>query len=249
MTATIALPRRQLHSDWLARLRTIGMGLAARRGVRLGVSGWPIAPWFRANGAPLPIAAYQPLYATSATSARIDLTGNGYTLSPQHLAGPGWTGAEGWTYAGNGTQFMWAEFSLPANCSMVARFTYTYYPYGTHAFMGNFEGNNRAYLAPFWNATAGKLYGIGSSSVGALPGANSGVMGFAGPRCFYNGAHVGTCTVSNLQFTQKFCVGGRGAAGYTASTFHIGTIACVAVYASTLTDSQMIGVMNAMLAL
>lgn len=245
MTATIALPR----NDWLSRLRTIGMGLAARRNILLGASGRPIAPWFRANSAPLPIAAYQPLYASDAAAARIDLTGNSYTLSPQGRPGPGWNSSQGWTYAGSYNEQMWAEFNLPASCSMVVRFTYTYLPYMTHVIMGCNVASNRAYLAPYWSDTRGKLYGLGATTLSILPGAYSGVMGFAGNRCFYNGNYVGSASATNQQFSIRFCVGGRGSTNYTASAYHVGTIACLAVYANTLTDDQMISVSNAMSAL
>jgi len=228
---------------------TANIGLAVHGGVGLSVARQRKAPWFRANGAPLPLAAYQAIYAKDAAAARLDLTGHGYTLSPQYLAGPGWNGAVGWLYSGSYSEQMWAEFSLAASCSLVARFTYTFYPYGTHVVAGNQDGGNRAYLAPFWSATVGRMYGLGSAFRQVLPGVNSGVMGFAGDRCFYNGVYDGTCAASNLQFTQKFCVGGRGSGNYSSSAYHVGTILCVAVWDHAITDEQMAGVSQAMLAL
>lgn len=59
----------------------------------------PVAtPWYRAGGAPMPVAAYQPKDAATLAESYIDLTGNGHTATPGAGTDPTLSAA-GWSFS------------------------------------------------------------------------------------------------------------------------------------------------------
>lgn len=123
MTATIALPRQQPHSEYLARLRTVGLGLGGRgvMGMGLGRSAVSAAevPWWLAGGAPTPVAVYQPKGAASLAASYVNLANPGtYDAAPG--VAPTFDAATGWTFNGS-TQYLTTGIVPSATWSLVIR--------------------------------------------------------------------------------------------------------------------------------
>lgn len=106
MTATIALPR-QPHSDWLARLRTVSMGIL-RVGrhtvipplmqVRTFAPRAAVAGWWEVSGKTC-VAVYQPKGAASYAASLVNLANPG-TYDAAAGVAPTWAAGTGWTFDG-----------------------------------------------------------------------------------------------------------------------------------------------------
>lgn len=244
MTATIALPR-QPHSDWLARLRTISMGLAARRGVGLGVSGRPIAPWFRASGAPLPVAVYQPLGAASLDASYINLVNPG-----TYDAAPGVTptlDASGWAFSG--TKYLLSGIVPTAATTAICRFSNAS-GVGSRAVFGiALSAANPRFFVRVREGTD-RRYAYGPNNLLKAGGAlTSGVVALAAADAYLNGTYDGSVPPGTwLTASQAMAIGAERTAT-TFQSYFIGHIQALVIYHSILTASQVAAVSAAMAAL
>jgi len=108
--------------------RTLGLGLGRTLGTALPS---PVAPWYRAGGAPMPVAAYQPLGASSLTASYVNVANpDAYNAAPG--IAPAWAAATGWTVA-NAPNWLNTGVVPAAGYSWIVR-------------LANFSGNNAALM-------------------------------------------------------------------------------------------------------
>lgn len=258
MTATIALPR-QPHTDFLSRLRSIGLGLGAR-----GSLGWGLGrsragaaaatPWYLAGGAPMPVAAYQPIRAASLAASYSNLANPGtYDAAPG--VAPTWASATGWTFDGS-TQYLdstiYPPSDAPATWTIIVQFSgaekgnvvgttsmtgagYGLFPKtpvtGTKAFWQTGE-----YFDGFWIENA--------------PNMVSGNMALAGITAYRNGSQEGIAFGSSSRAWLSLGIGRRGGnATFGPIYYFSGSIQAIVFYSVPLAAPQVAAVSAAMAAL
>jgi hypothetical protein len=218
-----------------------GLNMSHRR--LLAASGGAL-PWYRAGGAPLPVAAYQPKGATNLAASYVNLANPGtYDAIPG--VAPTWTSGTGWGFNGS-TQFLetgvtpdsnqaWSMVILSGNGSP-ARDVSTVVSLSGTSFFG--FANSAAKNISFLNG-------------GALAGPinNGGVFAFSGNKGYANGiATIGTIPLGSGDALPSFVIGARRTGG-TQNRFWDSSVGAVVIYSSVLTDSQVAAVSAAMAAL
>ena len=153
----------------------------------LAASARAVAPWWLAGGAPMPVAAYQPIGAASLADSYVNLVNPGtYDAAPG--AAPTWDAANGWIFNGS-TQFL---IGAPLNNSFVVltRFSNRTNNNGLWSSAGA-GGGTRAYIL---FGAANVQYRLNTTSI-ISPTATSGVLGIsssgAGGTAWRNGVSDG----------------------------------------------------------
>lgn len=205
-------------------------------------------PWYRAGGAPLPVAAYQPKGAASLAASYVNLANPGVNNAAPGVA-PTFAAATGWTFNGT-TQYLDTGVvpDLTASAwSMLVRFaggTGT----TTRMVAGLYGGSAGLEFGLYPSSTAGTINGYANGNVRLVenPALAAGVMAIAGLKAYLNGAEVGTISsVAGLATVLSIYLGARNSSG-SASSFWNGNIQAVAIYSSTLTAAQVAAVSAAM---
>jgi hypothetical protein len=248
MTVVIALPRSP-HSEFLAKLRSIQLGLGARGavGVGLGAPGRAAAaavPWWLSGGvaAANAVAVYQPIRSASLAVSYVNLANPGtYDAAPG--TAPSFNAATGWTF--NGGQWLTTNLELPEaeqNWSMIVRFS---------------DVTNGGSLAGVRNSSTLNFQIIPNTGSGvgfwhwtqSVSGANatSGVLAIAGASGYRNGIAETSMT------TPAYFPGRKIAIGATGSLTVVSPIAAkiqgFSIYNTTLTSTQVAAISAAMAAL
>jgi hypothetical protein len=199
------------------------------------------SPWYRAGGAPVPVAAYQPKGAADLASSYVNLANPGtYDAAPG--VAPTFDAATGWTC--NGTTQYLTTGVVPANdqtWSMVVRFSEGT---NTGVIAGVSAGGTQRFRI-YRHYTANKTgYANGVDIAGTLADVPAGVMAVAGSVGYLNGV---------VDKTGLTAWGGASVSGITIGTsaglFFAGKIQAIAIYSSVLTADQVAAVSAAMAAL
>ena len=211
-------------------------------------------PWYLAGGAPMPLAAYQPIGAASLADSylRIAGTGGNANLDPAVVGSgvaPAWSSTDGWI--GSGTQWLNTGIfpTLDQTWSMLVRFS-------------NFNINAERYLAGLIALSPERRFSLGavlstssmmydSSNQHRIPPLiTSGVIGFAGRDAYRNGVLDGSASMSVFGVSPAvLAIMARGRTADTADFITQVHIQALAIYSSTLTAPQVAAVSAAMAAL
>jgi hypothetical protein len=203
--------------------RSIGLGLGLGT-ARAGGA----ALWYRAGGAPLPVAAYQPIGAASLAASYVNLANPGtYDAAPG--VAPTWASATGWGFNGF-TQYLKSGV-IPENnqtWAMLVRIANGVSPSGIRVIAGS-RGALPEYYFEVWHGDANVIYyGNGAEKAGSAS-ITSGVLGVAGTTGYKNG-NV-DCTAIGTQGTNAAAIylGGFNQNGSTQYLFS-GNILAVAIW-------------------
>ena len=215
-----------------------------------------VAPWWRAGGAPEPVAAYQPIGAASLADSylRVAGTGGNANLDPAVVGSgvaPTWASGTGW----QGSATAWLNTGIvPDNdqtWSVLVRFGNTPAGFtGQRLFGIGITAGRRFTIEP----TAANYQNGGSLSATAVTIGGGGVWGFAGNVAYRDGmAESGTISAPILG-TLNVCLllasNPQGLIGnVSGGSIWGGTMQAVAIYDTTLTASQVAAVSAAMAAL
>lgn len=241
MTAT-ALPRTtQPHSDWLAKLRTVGLGLGGRgvMGVGLGRSAWSAAAgvdwsqWFDhvwvAKGAASLAASYTDLVGTKNLSTS---------------AAPGFDTSYGWSMNGSSNYLDTGLLWDAGTWSILLAFT-DYLGGTTFAGVNN-SGMLRIHKQGLTSRNYNNKYAALTNTVSSH---SAGVMGLAGSTAYFNGSSDGTLTgdTGSVEYFTIF-IGARNNGGF-AGNFVNAKMQAVGIKKATLDAAQMAAASAAMAAL
>ncbi len=209
---------------------------AARGGhVPVGV----VLPWFRAGGAPQPLAAYCPLGAASLAASYVNIANPGtYNAAPG--VAPTWNASNGWI--GNGSAFLntgivgSTDFTVVVRVSGVASGAYTAFGvWGTQfAVFPNLSGNVR-----YWTADIHQV----------APGLSAGVLALNRVAGYRNGAFDVGIDDPDAAWTQPLWLLGTNSAGSLAWGL-VGNLQLAAIYNTSVNYAIWVpAVMTAMAAL
>lgn len=195
--------------------------------------------WYTAGGAPMPVAAYQPIGSASLEDSYVNLAGNA-TFDAVPVIAPTFDTATGWEFNGAGVNRHLNTGVVPATgWSMIARFSDAV----SNCMVGVSSGT-RFYLYPVFGAN--KLYGY-SGAVQIAPSLTAGTMAVAANACYADGVAVGATTGSTLPALPIF-IGALNNAG-SSSGYFTGKIQALAIYDATLTGTHVAAIHAAMVAL
>ena len=200
--------------------------------------------WWRAGGAPEPVAVYQPIGAASLAASYVNLANPGtFDAAP---GGAPTLGAAGWTFNGS-TQFLTTGI-IPTNdqqFSMITRFSGA--TIGINSTVaGMFNNSIRQFRLLNASAGAGVVYSNGTQNQ-SLPELAAGVLAIAGNQGYRNGMADVTVTDWGGAATRDVYVAATNSG--VANQFLNGNIQAIAIYSSTLTAPQVAAVSAAMAAL
>ena len=197
-------------------------------------------PWYRAGGAPVPVAAYQPKSAASLAASYVNLANPG-----TYDAAPGVAptlGASGWSFNGT-TQYLTSPLFLHGTThSVIVRVASV--TNGGCAF-GTFSGLVYQ-LVP---KAAGGIEYRTSAIYTIAPQMTDGVIAMVpGLGGYRNGVYETPVAAAALTSGVTLAIGARNNGG-AIQVFLAGTIAAIAIYSSVLTADQVAAVSAAMAAL
>ena len=170
-------------------------------------AGAAVAPWWRAGGAPEPVAVYQPIGAASLAASYVNLANPGVFDAAPGVA-PTWASGTGWGFNGT-TQYLDTGYTqaTTVNRAVIIRFTNA-----TTANNGAVVGNLNS------GGTAG--YGISPHRTGAggearIYSGNSfatavvvdGIVAVAATRGYVNGVDVGGMSYADFTPASNILVG------------------------------------------
>lgn len=216
------------------------MGGRGQTGYVLGRSGGAAVPWYLAGGAPMPIAAYQPKGAATLADSYINLANPGtYNAAPG--VAPTFATATGWTFNGT-TQYLTTGVVPTASTTVLVRFSGATAD-GVYTMIGsrtvNFGMRNRV--------SGARQYFLVSTATGTGAGVDAGVMAIAGNQGYYNGAADGSAMTAGTYSFSLFIAALNNLGG--PAQWWGGNIQAVAIYAATLSATQVAAVSAAMAAL
>lgn len=201
--------------------------------------GNPVIPWYRAGGAPVPIAAYQPKGAASLAASYINLANPGTYNATVPTAAPTWDVVNGWIFNGS-SQYLSTGYNVPVPTpTVIVKFsnvTNAGYIFGC---------NTGSYFLLCPNAATGKVQYYRGCDAGVIretaPVLTSGVLAMT--NYGYRNGSVDTTALptDGVAIAEPIRIGSRGAANYTACY-----IQAFAIYSTWLTAPQVLAVTNAM---
>jgi len=200
-------------------------------------------PWYRAGGAPAPVAAWQPIGAASLAASYLNLVTPG-----TYDAAPGVAPvlhANGWT--ANNSAFLTTGL-VPDGIDWTVLVRIISVTNTLHAIMGVYHSATQALMirrvaddVNYYNG--GGVYDGG----GAFP---TGVLGVAGKNTYRDGIDTADIAASGTNPTGEiFIMAYNNGAGSPVAKLQSGYIAAMAVWDSTLTAPQVLAVSTAMAAL
>jgi len=200
-------------------------------------------PWYRAGGAPLPVAAYQPKGASSLAASYVNLANPG-----TYDAAPGVAptlDASGWVFNGS-TQYLDTTYIMASvSASTIVRFSNSL----EEAFagvIGSRSSNGAVYygITPYRSSVRHRFWNSNGSPVDETPAVVSGTMAIAGSTGYVNGAPDSALTISSVTGNSI-----KIASFMPTWGFWGGSIQAVVIYNTTLTAPQVAAVSAAMAAL
>jgi hypothetical protein len=248
MTAAIALP--QSHSDWLARLRSIQLGLGARgtMGLGLGRGGArAAASWWLPDG----IAAssvdmvYQPIGAESLAGSYVNLANPG-TSDAVPIVAPTWSTVSGWGC--NGTSILDSGLAPTSTTTVFCRFSNASGSASRAVFGVNQGASNQRFYVRVREGDIYRRYGWGSSTLLKNVALTSGVVALSGSNAYLNGSSDGSVSATWSNISVTLLIGCERTATGTGA-FFIGNILAFARYKALFTLAQISSVSAAMAAL
>jgi len=201
-------------------------------------------PWYRAGGAPLPVAAYQPKGASSLAASYVNLANPGtYDAAPG--TAPTFDAATGWTFDGN-TQYVTTGVVPTHPMSLILRVANGYTGPQARVTAGCYDG--KAFILE--SGYGGfRYYEYGTAYTGPGAAVAAGVMCLTPTQGYLNGATDGTTMSGGTTLpVHALTIGGRNDGGAVNSLW-IGKIQAVAIYSTALTAPQVAAVSAAMAAL
>lgn len=215
----------------------------------LGSSGSAAAvPWYRAGGAPAPVAAYQPKGAASYAASKVNLANPGTNDATEGVA-PSWSAATGWTFNGS-TQWLDTGYT-PANVqtrTVICQFSnVTVAGFGALAAVMDATQSFYFGVVP-WRSDTNKIgYGNTVNKSGAAA-ATSGNVAVAGAYGYANGG-VDSSAITFTSFAPPTTMHIGRLSNGTNHYYLSGKIQALAIYNVTLTAPQVAAVSAAMAAL
>lgn len=209
---------------------------------RIAQPGGVATPWYRAGGAPLPVAAYQPKGAATYAIAKQNISLPGTHDLFEGII-PGWNSADGFIFTGS----QWLDTDItPANgyTAMVQFANATTASF--YALFGTLFNGARFNVYP--NSGFGVVYGYGSLTL-SNPGLASGNLGICGGRGYRNGFAEGAVMSFTAVNPFKLVLGARRSTGGAVGEFAKANISAFVIYSVTLTAAQVAAVSAAMAAL
>lgn len=204
------------------------------------------AQWYRAGGAPAPVAAYQAKGAASYAASKVNLANPGTYDAADGAAFPTWTALTGWTFNGI-TQYLTIGGYVPVNqSSMLIQFSGLVIGGINAALMGGIiaAAPNTGMVCAATTGTNTRRYRNGDVVVLGAAIAASGNMAIAGDAGYWNGASEVVGLGGNGGGTTLY-IGALNQGG-AASAFSAVTIGACVIYAVTLTAPQVAAVAAAM---
>jgi len=203
-------------------------------------------PWYRAGGASLPVAAYQPKGAASLAASYTNLANPG-----TYDAAPGVAptlGAAGWTFNGS-TQYLITGVT-PANdqtWSAIVQFSGATTT-GDRVVLGGADAVGPRFYFALWVVSGGKIwFDNGAEKQSTTNAVASGNLAVAGTVGYLNGAIDTTGIGIAGPFAGSIFIGAYNIGG--PIVHYTGNIHAVAIYNTTLTAPQVVAVSAAMAAL
>lgn len=221
-----------------------GLGARSALGYGLGVSApGGAALWYRAGGAPLPVAAYQPKGAADLAASYVNLANPGtYNAAPG--VAPSFDAATGWTFNGS-TQYLTTGVTpSDTNFAMLIRFadtTASGVPIGVYR-----AAPNRFYNF-YVTKDASVTFSFGSNFT-VIPGTfNSGVLGYAALTGYKNGLSIGAVGAVGNTPDSDIYIGTRNDA--VLFLFYAGKIQAVAIWNTSTNHAIWMPAVSAAMAL
>jgi hypothetical protein len=205
-------------------------------------------PWWRAGGAPAPVAAYQPLGAASLAASYINLANPGtYDAAPG--TAPSFNAATGWTFNGSSQYLNTGIAPATQTYTFLVRYTNVNSGGYSYIFGARNSANNRyigyAYKLDPSTGVGSYLHGPATNIIYLASAQASGVAGIAGKDVYWNGASVSTFAAATWADMAGMRIGTRD----TNFGFFGGYVAAFVSYATALTAPQAAAVSAAMAAL
>ena len=212
-----------------------------------------VAPWYLAGGAPVPVAAYQPIGASSLAASYVNLVSPG-TFDAAPGVAPTWASGTGWGFNGT-TQFLNAGLALSnIGVAVFIRFSGFALSDGKTIIgaFNSFAGNSISHVIQLNSGNVRSRNGT-ADPIGLAdnaPGLTSGVYGFSGLTPYRNGFAESALITSTAPTGTplNIYIGALNLNG-SAAQFTAANIQAIAIYPSTLTASQVAAVSAAMAAL
>jgi hypothetical protein len=202
-----------------------------------------VPPWYRAGGAPAPVAAYQPKGAATGAASYTNLANPGtYDAAPG--TAPTFDTATGWTFDGT-SQYLTTGIVHGAGWSALVRFSGRT---NTGTLFGNFAAPaNRIGITPY--DYSGVTYRNGPDPLyDKAPSLDSGVLAVAGPTAYRNGsAETGSLGSWSGSVIGSLYIG--AVYDYGVGRRYAGNIEAFVIYSATLDAAQVAAVTTAMAAL
>jgi hypothetical protein len=220
----------------------------------MGTAGYQQAAssdWWRAGGAPAPIAVWQPKGAASLADSYLDLSGNEHHATP--VVAPAFT-AEGWVFDGS-SSFLSVPTLIPVNdgtWSIATRVrdvlnrSTDNYLFGQTNNEDTAESRFAIIIRPGIPATNFLNGDVGSRATASVPNPMSVAM-----TSYAASINGGTTTRSDVFTTNVPCthplgIGGTRGGGTFISNYIGATVAGLALYNQTLTQDQLNAVTQAL---
>jgi hypothetical protein len=199
----------------------VGIGIAGSRGAS-------VTPWYRAGGAPAPVAAYAAVGAASYAASLVNLAGNATYDATVGKALGGWSPAAGWQFTAHD---QWLNTNVVPQTAWAAliRFsdisgTGNYYAFGTYA------SDNSKHFS-FYPSQTSKVGYMCGAALAVSPAATSGVFGFAGKAAYRNGIADGTIGAGGSTIAVPIALGNLNYSGRTYGI--IGNVQAFVVWSDT----------------
>lgn len=202
-------------------------------------------PWYRAGGAPLPVAAYQPKGAASLAASYINLANPGtYDAAPG--TAPTLT-ADGWSFNGT-TQYLMTGIVPKSDQDQTMIVRYSGRDASVRYLCGQYDATNRSLSILYDASPTGTVYWRNGDVLAAASVATaSAVLAISGVNWYKNGL-VGSGTMGAWAGAATLPMY-IGAINGVAGNLFNGSVQAFAYYNTTLTAPQVAAVSAAMAAL
>jgi hypothetical protein len=206
----------------------------------------PVAPWWLAGGIDPAIsrAAYLAKGAADYAASKVNLAHPG-TNDAFEGAAPVWNTGDGWVCANQ--QYLLTGLYPNLNWTMVIRVDAVVLDGAYHGYIIGFVGASpyATTFAIFPSLVGHRWYIEGNQYTIVSGGMSSGIFGFGGGKCYFNGIPDGTNAGSGALVDQIRI----GCGPDYIATGHDGNVPAAAIYDAPLTDSQHLALATAMAAL
>lgn len=214
----------------LSLLRTIAvMGIGAT------------VPWYRAGGAPVPIAVYQPYGAASLAASYTNLVTPG-TYDAAAGVAPTWDAVNGWAF--DGAAWLNTGVVPASGNSMMVQYSGVGLPLANGWAAGVDGTNNKLYLSPYFAAHC--LYGSGNFKSGAAANLSYGNLCVTNQTGYRNGvsdaAAIGAFSAAQ---TRAIIIGGLRNSDNSTGNYLQLFIKALAIWPTALSGDQVTAIISA----